>query len=620
MTRRRPLTLLLALVVALVVAAAVLPAGPARADDDQGDREITRYVIEADAQPDGTIAVRQEIDLDFATTPGHGLFLTLITRQEIDGDPDHYRVLEIDDVQVTSPSGAPDDLYLDEEDAGLVIRIGDEDIGDVSGVQTYVVTYTVAGVPNSGVGAGGEDEIYWNVIGAGFELPISDVTVRLNAPTEPLQVDCFTGRVGSKARCSGFAVTDGGVEFRQDRLSPGTGLSVVAAYEGGTFGGVTPILAPRRTFSNSMGLQTPAVPAAGVLALVGAAGVAVVARRRGRDLAYLDVTPGLAPPGGTAGEAAVGPRRKTPVAVQFTPPPDVLPGEMGTLFDERADRRDLTATIIDLAVRGYLRIEEIPGAEKPDWRLVRDVDRSWDDLRPFERTLLRGIFSTSGEKKRLSKLGTRFAEAVSDAQDQLYEEMVARGWFTHSPQAVRRSWVGAGVLLVLAGLVLTVLLAFLTGWGVLGLAVVVVGIAVLIASSTAPARTAEGSAVLAQTLGFKRYIETAEANQLRWEAGQDIFSRYLPFAMAFGLENRWVGLFAELAEQGVELPEQGWYVGSTPAVALWSSGFGQAVSSFSSAADLAVATATPASSGGSGFSSGGGFSGGGIGGGGGGGW
>src|SRR5690606_37057140 len=179
---------------------------------------------------------------------------------------------------------------------------------------------------------------------------------------------------------------------------------------------------------------------------------------------------------------------------------------------------------------------------------------------------------------------------------------------------------GAGVRLVRAGLVLTVLLASRAGWGMLGLAVVVVGIAVLIASPTAPARTGEGSAVLAQTLGFKRYIETAEANQLRWEAGQDIFSRYLPFAMAFGLENRWVGLFAELAEQGVELPEQGWYVGSTTAVALWSSGFGQAVSSFSSAADLAVATATPASSGGSGFSSGGGFSGGGIGGGGGGGW
>src|SRR5690606_27115003 len=128
---------------------------------------------------------------------------------------------------------------------------------------------------------------------------------------------------------------------------------------------------------------------------------------------------GLAPPGGTAGEAAVGPRRKTPVAVQFTPPPHVLPGEMGTLFDERADRRDVTAPISDLAVRGHLRSEELAGAETADWRLVRDVDRSWDDLRPFRRTLLRRIFSTSGEKKRLSKLGTRFAEAVSDAQDQL---------------------------------------------------------------------------------------------------------------------------------------------------------------------------------------------------------
>ena len=152
MTRRAPFTLLLSLVLALLAATVLLPASAARADDDQGDRTIDRYVVEATAQPDGTIDVRLEIDFNFNTTPGHGMFLTLVTRQEIDGDPDHYRVLEISDVEVSSPTGAPADTHLDESDTGLVIRIGDEDVDDVSGVQTYVVSYNVAGIPSSGSG------------------------------------------------------------------------------------------------------------------------------------------------------------------------------------------------------------------------------------------------------------------------------------------------------------------------------------------------------------------------------------------------------------------------------------------------------------------------------------
>ena len=162
--------------------------------------------------------------------------------------------------------------------------------------------------------------------------------------------------------------------------------------------------------------------------------------------------------------------------------------------------------------------------------------------------------------------------------------------------------------MLVVGIVATLLLSFLAGWGLLGLPVILAGIAVLIAAPTAPARTADGSAVLAQALGFKLYIETAEANTLRFEAGEDVFSKYLPYAMTFGLESRWVGIFADLAKQGASLPNPSWYVGTTPALMLWSSGFGEAVDSFASAADLAVATATPASSGGSGFSGGGEFS------------
>ena len=140
-------------------------------------------------------------------------------------------------------------------------------------------------------------------------------------------------------------------------------------------------------------------------------------------------------------------------------------------------------------------------------------------------------------------------------------------------------------------------------------------------TGAAPARTAEGSAVLAQTQGFSLYLETAEANQLRFEEGEDLFSRYLPYAVAFGLTERWASLFAQLAAQGRTLAEPTWFVGphvgTYPFWAMAGS-LGHDLESFTSAAQTSFTAAAPGSSGGSGFSGGGG--GGGVGGGGGGTW
>ncbi|WP_165962677.1 DUF2207 domain-containing protein [Occultella glacieicola] len=614
---------LLGLALALVLAITALAAGAAPAHaDDQGDRAITRYDVTATANPDGTIDVMLDFAFDFADTPGHGPYLTLVTRQEIADDPDHYRVLEITDVQAMSPSGAPAEVHTEDDDNGLVIRIGDESIDDVSGVQDYVVSYTVAGIPNSGVGAGGEDEIYWNVIGSAWEIPLEDISVSVVAAAPVVEADCRVGDVGSRNRCESFTVDGGSATFTQGRLEPGEGMSVILAYPPDSFGGVQPILAPRRTLSNSLGVDGPAGIVAGVAAVAGLALVAVRARRRGRDREYLGLTPGLAPT--SVDDGGTGPRRKRPVAVQFTPPQGVRPGEVGTLTDEVADPHDVTATIIDLAVRGYLTIEEIPaeGKDEPDWRLIRTPDRDWTGLADFEVTLLRGFFPhSSAQETTLTALSSTFHEVMAGAQQDLYAEVVSRGWFAESPQRVRNRWIGRGIAAMVLGIFATLLLGLLLGLAVLGLPLIVVGILTLALSRSAPARTAAGTAVLAQALGFKQYLEKAEANQIRFEEGEDIFSAYLPFAIAFGVAERWAALFSELAAQGAPVPQPTWYIGPHYAVgtAFWASGFASSINSFNDIATTAIA-ATPASSGGSGFSSGGGFSGGGIGGGGGGGW
>src|SRR4029453_12748533 len=150
---------------------------------------------------------------------------------------------------------------------------------------------------------------------------------------------------------------------------------------------------------------------------------------------------------------------------------------------------------------------------------------------------------------------------------------------------------------------------------------VIAGLVLLFVAPRMPARTAKGTAALAQARGFREYLVTAEANQIRFEEGEDIFSRYLPFAIVFGVTERWAKVFQDLAASGAAVATPAWYVGSSYAQAGVFNylAFGSAMNTFSTETCGSIAASTPSSSGSSGFG-GGGFSGGGGGGGGGGSW
>lgn len=604
---------------AAILAAPVLAATPAHADDDHA---ITRYAVEAHIDADGVTHVNLDLDLDLGTSGGHGPYLTLPTRQRIADDPDHYRVLDYDDFEAHSSSGASDDLRVEGSSDGLELYIGDPDT-EITGVHSYQLTYQVQGLVDSGAGTGGEDELYWQVIGEGFELPLGEIVVRVSATEAPLDAACWAGPFGTDAECSAVFVAADGAEFHQPALDPEQPMSVAVQFPAGAFGGAEPILEPRRTFTNTMGLSTATAVGVAGASVVGVGGVIAGVRRRGRDRQYLDLTPGLSPSGMAGVDTAqVGPRRKAPVAVQFHPPVGVRPGEMGTLADEVADPHDVTATIVDLAVRGYFRIEEYEDEqEQAQWRLIRPEQApGFDapDLVAYERDVLRTLFAGSARTVELAEIAGEFHAMRTQLQADLYDEVTERGWFRNPPQRVRHTWWAAGVGIVLVGVAAALVLAFTAGLWILAVPVALTGIAVLLAGSAAPARTAKGTAVLVQSLGFKTYLETAEADQLRFEENEDIFSQYLPFAIAFELTERWADVFNELAASGHQLPEPEWYSGPALASGYWIGHIGASMAAFSTASDSMVLGSSTATNG-SAFS-GGGFAGGGVGGGGGGSW
>ncbi len=437
------------------------------------------------------------------------------------------------------------------------------------------------------------DELYWNVTGDEWDVPIeaASAVVELPAGATGVRAIAFNGAYGSTAQDASVETTGITVRVAMPHgLGFREGLTVVVGWDKGLV--TEPTAADR-----AAGLLRSNWPLAIPLPVFFAA--FTLWRRRGRD------------------------PRQRPIAVQYEPPDGLSPGEAGTLIDNRADMRDVTATLVDLAVRGYVRFEErderklfgIIGSREYVLHRVKEPSE-WSALAPHERRVLDGIFGGRGAAVELSQLENEFYSEVPKIQTDIFTRLLRHGFYRDRPDRVRARWLGGGVTggmlvgvggAVLADKLLLTPVPFVVA-GVLS-ALIIMGFGLVM-----PARTEAGARALEAVLGFEEFLQRVEAEHLkRVVIGHpELFDRYLPYAMAFGVEHKWAKAFEDIYR---EPPT--WYMGTSTtdfSVARLSSSLGR----FTSAASSTLAS-SPRSSGGSGFG-GGGSSGGGGGGGGGGGF
>jgi len=259
-----------------------------------------------------------------------------------------------------------------------------------------------------------------------------------------------------------------------------------------------------------------------------------------------------------------------------------------------------------------VRITEVEKAHwfsGKDWRLDR-LKASDAALLEYERIVLDGLFA-KGASTTISALEEKFYGDLTKAKKALYADGVRREWFPSNPETVRNLWRLAGILVAGAGVFLMVGLGQQYGAGLVGLPLLVGGVALAIAASAMPRRTAVGQDVTRRTLGFLRYIKTAEVGNQAFAERASLFTEYLPYAVAFRCVDGWARAFRDIDLQAATA---GWYMGTSGFNAAT---FSSSLASFSTSVSSTIAS-TPGGSGGSGFS--GGSSGGGGGGGGGGSW
>jgi predicted membrane protein DUF2207 len=590
----------------LAFAAALVLHAPALA---QSFETIHRYDVEIQIRANGTLLISETIDYDFGTALHHGIYRDIPTRLRYDDRND--RVYRLDVVSVSATGGAADEYDLEDAGGGVTrIKIGDPD-REIDGRHTYTITYTVEAALN---GFADHDELYWNAIGDQWSVPIERARVTVTAPEPFTQTACFSGYQGSGAPCSSSRTRQGGAAtFAQDDLQPSQALTVVVALPKGAVANPHPILEERWTLGRAFSVSPGTIGAAGAVLVFGIGMFILLVWRRGRDRRFIGspIDQVMGNPDG-AEQAVPVFEAGASAPVEFAPPEDLRPGQIGTLIDERANTLDVTATIVDLATRGFLLIRELPKEGwfgKPDWELVR-LEHDQAGLLPYEASLLSGLFEDGGEVT-LSSLRRTFSARLQKVERGLYADAMKRKWFRGRPDKLRALWqgIGWGVLALAGGL--TYVLARWTHFGLVGITALAVGLVFVLGSRWMPSRTATGTAMLRRIRGFRTVIETSETHMSRWAEQENVFTRYLPYAIVFGCTEKWAKTFEEL---GLPPQDTSWYVSTAPFAY---ASFGHSIDGFTVSTSGTIAS-TPSGSGSSGFSGGG--AGGGGGGGGGGSW
>jgi uncharacterized membrane protein len=569
---------------------------------------ISDYEITIDVGADGDIDVVEEITYDFGNNQRHGIFRWIPYVYPYDGT--HDRIYEIDEVDVASPD-APDDVSVKRENGRVQIKVGDPD-ETITGEHHYTISYSVSGAMNA---FDDHDELYMNAIGNEWvDVGIDRATVVVNGPASIERVACFAGAFQSRTPCENAGADGRRARFSETNLGYSDGMSIVVGFPKGAVAVSPPVLKERWSFERAFTADPAQIGSAGAVLAVGGIGLARALRRRAKDEADPE------------GYANLSGNREG--AVEFRPPEGVLPAQLGVLIDETADPLDVTATIVDLAVRGYLRIEETKKdglfRDRTEWTLRR-LHNDTSQLRPYEAELFGHLFSSEAQPVadggpgdlvvEVSELKREFSGRLAKVQKSLYSEVVELGWFRKSPELVRGQWLGLGILALIIALGLGGGLVAWSTFGLLGLALVVLAVVIIAVHRKMPSRTGKGSLALSRSLGFGRFIRNADADMLRYAEQENIFAKYLPYAVVFKCTEKWAKAFAGLDQTQLAAQAGGFYVATGGFDA---NEFTRGIERFSDYTS-GVIVATPASKGSSGVG-GGGFSGGGFGGGGGGSW
>jgi hypothetical protein len=455
-----------------------------------------------------------------------------------------------------------------------------------------VVTYVVE---NAILFFNDHDELYWNVTGNYWKAPIKEasasVSLTIKDKSKNLMVAGYEGGYGSREECGYEAYDNSGKFFTKRSLKMGEGLTIAFGWDKG-------LVFPPTSWKKFLWAINPKENWIFLLPIFSFLYMANRWYRKGRD-----------------------PKVRESITVMYEPPKfdnkPLTPAEVGTLIDEKLDPRDITSTLVGLAVKGYIKIEETKKEglifDKTDYYLKK-LKGSDADISPFERELMERLLPGGTRGVLISNLKNKFYTNLPALKKALYDELIRKKYFLSSPEKVRNSYMIAGIIILIFSI--PAFAFFATDLGVKSiLAGILTGIPVLAFARFMPAKTRTGASAYMDVLGFQEFMNRAEKDRLERMGDQNLFSKFLPYAIALDVADNWAKAF-----EGIYQDPPDWYVSPVGFRTFSPYAFTHSLNSVTSDLSSAMFSAPRSSGGGGGGFGGGGSSGGGFGGGGGGSW
>jgi uncharacterized membrane protein len=400
------------------------------------------------------------------------------------------------------------------------IRIGDPE-KYITGIVKYYIHYEVK---YSVFDSLDFQYFIWNVTGNNWDVPINSVLCKITVPILPSEFHAYTGLWGERKEDVKIAFDSSQkyLYFATTKpLGPYEGLTILLKFPPNTFKLQSKI---SKLLSYLLNIWPLLIPVVAFFILL------LEWYKRGRD-----------PYTGT-------------IVVQYDPPEDLTPSESGTIFDEKVDPRDITAEIVFLILNGYIKIEE---GKKREIILTRLKDCDYN-LKPHQCAILKSLFKPEYAKKdgkivKLSDLKNRYYQEFVKIRDEIYESLTKRGYFREDPQTVRTYYYAIGFIISF-GIAVIGLLSLQSAPTRFNTAIFSSFLNFIVFSffgRIMVAKTIKGAEALRYLRGLREFIHTVERERLKLFAldNPEMFKKLLPYAIAFGEEEKWGKVFDEIFEE-----------------------------------------------------------------------
>ena len=535
---------------------------------DNGYQEkINAYSVNATLADDTSIAVTEQITYDFGNNEKHGIYRyipTVYTGRK--GNP-----RQSISIRSVTDGGQRAAFTQSNSSGSEIIKIGDSN-ALISGIHTYKIQYSLNRVISSDPDG---DRFRWDAIGTGWDVPMKNVLITLINNGKQISnlraQNCYVGSVGSTDTCEYNSV--GNVtRVALASLAPHTGITLDLLFTDGTF--PSPSKFEIWLWEAHWYYWLP---------LIAFLGFFLLWFEKGRD-----------------------PQGRGTIVPMYDPPKEMTPYEASIIMDETISRKSLPATIISLAIQGYIKIhrKDVKALfiSKPEYEL--ELLKPVPKTAPIIEQRVADLFFTGRTTVSLSDLGDTFATSNASLHQKAYKEVTEKGYFVVNPIYSRIIFFALSLALLVIGILMAVY--FFVG----PLGYVAFGLPSIIGLAFAfimPVRTRDGVIAKEDLLGLKMYIRTAEIDRIKFhnapEKSPEKFEELLPYAIIFGLEKEWANEFKDVYKT-----QPSWYDGNLATFSVIA--LTHDLTSFS---DNAIQAAVSSSSGsGEGFGGvGGGFGGGG---------